>query len=82
MVDFAGHFVLSVSDNVDYTNPGELELMFSPGDTRQCIQIQILNDSLLEFSEYFFVDLILGEVVVSTTRIVIQDDESGKSGDS
>ena len=78
MVDFAGHFVLSVSDNVDYTDPGELELVFLPGDTRQCIQIDILDDSFLEFDESFFVDLILGEVV-STTRIVIQDDEDGKS---
>lgn len=78
MVDFAGHFILSISANIDYSDPGVLQLVFMPGDTRQCVQIDILDDLLLEFDEDFFVDLVLSEDV-STTRVVIEDDEGGMS---
>lgn len=51
--------------------------MFLPGEVRQCIQIDILDDNELELDEEFFVDLVLGDVI-STTKIVIEDDDGGK----
>lgn len=57
-----------------------MELVFQAGDERQCVEIVILDDNLLEpIPECFFVDLVsnVSSVDVNTTKIFISDDEGG-----
>ena len=55
-------------------------LQFREGDSRMCVQIEIVDDSILEPEEYFFADLVspIDGVETSTTRIQINDDEGRK----
>ena len=61
----------------DFEDPGVQTLQFSAGDTRMCVEIVILDDSILESTECFYVDLVstVQGVETSTTKIQINDDE-------
>lgn len=64
----------------DYVDPGVVVLQFETGDSRMCVQIQILDDNILESAEYFFADLVspIDGVETNTTTIQINDDEGRK----
>lgn len=66
--------------DVDFNDPDVVqEVVFQAGDSRQCIEIEILDDSLFELEECFYVNLVseIPGVEVSTTKIFIDDDEGG-----
>lgn len=71
---------LSILAGEDYVDPGDIVLQFVAGDSRICIQIEILNDNDLESVECFYVDLVptIQGIENSTTKVQINDDEGRK----
>ena len=72
-------FVPVLADEDFLNDLNGTELVFQEGDTRQCVDIQILDDLFLEMEECFFVDLVssISRVPINTTKVLIEDDEGG-----
>ena len=63
----------------DYV-PLSLEIQFNNSLARQCLDITVINDTILEFNESFFVNLDTSDSNVSienqTATVLIENDDS------
>ena len=77
-------FSINVTAGLDYVQR-EVQLTFSPGDFERSVTIQVINDTIQEDTELFFVTLhspvsnLKVELPQTNTGIFVIDDDKGKT---